>query len=96
MAVEISRFDESVAPGVRATLALLKASERPDGADTAVNITVPVSPKLVNVTVDVEFAPARNICGAGAEALRAKSADIPKLNVSWCDNEPLEAVTVIA
>ncbi len=87
MAIVISV--EVVKPGVRFTLELLRMRVRPVGAETPVNPTVPVNPKLVRVIVEVEFVPARKMSGDGVDALMPKSPETPKVSVTECSRDPL-------
>ena len=80
-----------VDPGDRATVGLLIDIESPGavGEENPVTLTVPVSPRLVKVTVKVVEPPATKLVGEGVLATIVKSAVTVTLTVVLCDTVPL-------
>jgi hypothetical protein len=75
---------------------LPKETVRPDadGVDVACNLTFPVRPRLVRVTVELELFPARKIEGIGGVVVSRSSAETPIVTVEDLTKVPLVAVTV--
>lgn len=83
-------------PGDRSMDGLPKDIVSPDavGEIDPVTLTVLVSPRLVNVIVEVVEPPARKLVGDAGPATRIKSAVTVTLNVELCDTEPLVPTTM--